>query len=496
MSLPEFVHNLLQAVFHEHHEQVTAICDDQGVVQQVWGAQDFLSEPLRAGASVSLSLPEFTTHDLREPLRLPVVSGREGYFYSLDYKSVHGGGVLLVRNQTDHVAELQQKQQMAHDLALMFRAQSRLMSHLQASHERLAETERHLSETNRLKSQFMANLAHELKTPLTAILGYAEMMGASSEPDREHASKIERSARQLMTLLENLLDQNLLNIATVELHDVPTALTNVMEDIKTIFMPIASRGQLAFHVRHGDLPVVTADDVRLRQILVNLVGNALKFTKQGSVRVEANYGDNLFQVDVIDTGPGIPMREQQRIFQPYQRLNPQSPGAGLGLAIVKQLVETMSGELSVRSVEGEGSTFMLRLPLLQVTSKTTETTRQGLIGIAEDDPDIRDLIAVVLADLGYCVEAFGDGLELCEWASNAKPDMVITDLNLPRMAGIELIMALRQLGHIFPIVVLSASSKSEDRRRAREAGCSLFLKKPVHMLHLVNEVDRLLESHS
>ncbi len=496
MSVPENISGFLQSIFAEFEANSVIKLNENGVVKAVWGDLDFSALAIREGMRIDQCVPEFVGHPLRDDLTLPIVASPQGRYYALLYRAIPDGGLIVIRDQTNHALELRTRQQAAHDMALLLRSQSKMMQHLQASNTRLAKSEHYLSETNRLKSQFLATMAHELKTPLTSILGYAQLMAEKprAEDDEKMVNAIQRGSRQLMTLLENMLDQNLASTTQIDIQLEPCDLNSTFKDIESMFDPLAQSAQLDFAVETNEqLPFVLTDEIRLRQVLVNIIGNAVKFTKVGHVHVHAEWQAGQLLVLVSDSGPGIEAEDMERIFEPYQRADSGAPGIGLGLAIVRQIVEAMGGHVELDSNLGVGTKIRFSIAADQIDQSRAEQQRGGMIALVEDDQDVADLVNVVLSDLGFDVQHFNEGLGLLDWMNVHSADLVITDLHLPGLTGIEIIAELRSRSYEGPIIVLSATSSTDDRRRAHEAGCSLFLKKPIHMVHLLTEVVRLIE---
>lgn len=487
---------MLHSIYADLEPDVVVTFDVNGRVNGIWGEPDRFSLKLNIGDTAEDDLPVLVGHDYRMSLTLPTVLLGSNVFLALDYRPVAEGGVMILRDQSAQVSELQQKQQMAHDLALLYRAQSKLNEHLSATNEHLAESEAYLAETNRLKSQFLANLAHEIRTPLTSIKGYAQLMrsAASDEERLKSANAIERNTHQLVLLLENMLDQNLLDAGRLGLHPRPCDLAILCEDVIDMFRPIVAMAGLEIDCDvAAAMPTVKVDEIRLRQILVNLLGNAVKFTQSGQVGFRASWDSESVEFQITDTGKGIAEDDLVRIFQPYQRLDGREPGAGLGLAIVKQIIDLMEGVIDVQSDLGRGTCVSIRLPVSVIQAESGASIQRGSVLLVEDDPDIADLLTIVLEDVGYGVVHCTDGLSALNLFEDSPKDMVISDVNLPRLSGIELTSQLRLNGFRGPIVILSASDGANDRRRAQDVGCDLYLKKPIHLVQFIAEIDRLAQ---
>jgi signal transduction histidine kinase len=232
---------------------------------------------------------------------------------------------------------------------------------------------RQLEVASRHKSQFLANMSHELRTPLNAILGYTELLrdgiyGQIPEKGRETMERIDRSGRHLLALINDVLDLSKIEAGQLTLSLGDYSLKEVVQTVVTALEPLAAEKKLALSVTLApDLPVGRGDDRRLSQVLLNLVGNAVKFTDAGEVRVAARVSDAAFVVSVSDTGPGIAPEDQQRIFEEFQQADTSNTrkkgGTGLGLSIAKRIIELHGGQLRVESAPGKGSTFSFTVPV-------------------------------------------------------------------------------------------------------------------------------------
>jgi PAS domain S-box-containing protein len=370
---------------------------------------------------------------------------------------------------------------------------------------------------NEGKSRFLANMSHELRTPLNAVLGYAQILmrdDTLSEPQRQGLATIRRSGEHLLALIDDILDLAKIDASRLELCPGPLQLPEFVRVIDDIIRVEASAKELAFH---GDAPadlpaVVEADEKRLRQVLLNLLGNAVKFTETGSVtwRIAARpreRGMTRLRFAVQDTGPGIAAAEQEAIFQPFvQGGTPQerSGGTGLGLAISQQLTRLMGGELRVESEPGRGSLFWFEIdvPVLGVR-RAAQRPRDAVTGytgprrtvlIADDVPANRAVLVDLLESLGFQLVEADDGQALLEAAQACKPDLVITDLVMPVMNGLDAIQKLRQLAGCVdvPVIAVSANASGRDEARGLAAGANAFLPKPIAIDTLLAKVGELL----
>jgi signal transduction histidine kinase len=260
-----------------------------------------------------------------------------------------GWGVAMLDAGAEHAAQLAQ-QQSAHELLLLRREREALIAELE--------------QANRLKSRFIAGMSHEFRTPLTSIIGYSDQLREIRPDDREtqhHLDAVGRGARYLLNLVENLLDQARSEIGPLQLHPGACELADISTEVEQLLRPVAGQKQLSLAWWFAsDIPErLWLDAIRLKQVLINLVGNAVKFTEQGGVDVEFDWQDGRLKVAIADTGPGIDEADAAEIFEPFRRAagHDQTKGAGLGLTISQALVQAMGGEIRLTKCKGDGSRF-------------------------------------------------------------------------------------------------------------------------------------------
>jgi signal transduction histidine kinase/CheY-like chemotaxis protein len=380
--------------------------------------------------------------------------------------------------------------------------------------ELLREAKDKAETANRVKSEFLANMSHELRTPMTAILGFADILLRT--PTREEAADaaeiIKRNGEHLLTVINNMLDLSKIEAGRHELEITRCSPRQIVaEVIRTMQVRAAAKGlSLTAEYRIGVPGEVATDTVRLRQILVNLVGNAVKFTDEGSIRVVVqpeprSQGKERLRFDVIDTGVGIAQEHIAMLFQPFSQVDASAQrrfgGTGLGLAISKRLAMMMGGDITVSSVLGKGATFHLTIatrPLGEVRpsrhatvvarqAATAEVNSAGLncrVLLAEDGPDNQRLISFLLRKAGAEVTVVEDGQKAVERAIpdgqvSGEFDLILLDMQMPVMDGYEAARRLRALGYRGPILALTAHAMKEDRQKCLDAGCDDYLAKPI-----------------
>ncbi len=497
-------------------ERLKPLCVELDAVMKVvswWGNYAFYGfEDLTSGEDGNERFPFLIDLKIDHTLKIPFVDMENGRAAHIDIFQDQGQYYVMFVNATEPRKRQRELQQKANELKLLTHRQNKLMQELEAAHDDLTVKRRQAEEASVAKSRFISGMSHEFRTPLTAILGYIEVL--RKHPDYQkrlftYLSAIERGARHLLSLINNVLDQARLEIGDIVICHAPMDLASLAEDISAIFEPLAAQKNLNFKLKiRGNLPkFIEVDGVRLRQVLINLIDNALKFTERGRVSVEIGWRKNHLFAAVLDTGPGISEADRQRIFEPFQSTDENTNrGAGLGLYISKQLVELMGGTLSVESSPGIGSRFNLRLPAEEFQRKASnhyksspslEPTSEsmafkGLILLAEDNDDIVQLVELFLTEAGYQVIVALDGEQAVTTALRDKPDLVLMDVNLPVFDGLLATKRLRQSNFNKPIVALTASPSERDRIRALEAGCNEYLLKPINMSRLLAVTHELM----
>ncbi|MDI1450970.1 hybrid sensor histidine kinase/response regulator [Polyangium sp. 6x1] len=367
---------------------------------------------------------------------------------------------------------------------------------------------------NRAKSSFLASMSHELRTPLNGILGYAQLLARSPRLSREDLAGlgvVERSGEHLLGLIDDVLDLARIEAGKLELAPAEVHLPALLQSVADLCRVRAEQKGLAFHYvpAAGGPAFVEVDEKRLTQVLLNLLGNAIKFTREGRValRVEREGEEFVFRVE--DTGPGITPADLARIFEPFEQAGDRgarAQGAGLGLSISRKIVEQMGGRLDVESTPGAGSTFAvtLRLPVVAESFSANDarpaeeiTGYEGprrVVLVVDDNEGNRAFLRDALGPLGFEVLEAEDGARAFAAIEARQPDLVLLDLALPDVSGDEIARRLRLRPALvtLPLVASSASVDAAQRERARDAGCDDFLPKPVRLPALFEVLARRL----
>ena len=359
------------------------------------------------------------------------------------------------------------------------------------------------------KSYFFSTVSHDIRTPLNSIIGFSEMLqlGIDDPEEREKAlDAIVTSAQTLLELINDVLDLSKLESGKMELHPVPTDIATLVGKVASSFEVAASRTSVQLHTKVEKMPYLKLDPQRIRQILFNLIGNAVKFTAKGLITVRASYDDGTFILSVADTGRGISKENIGKLMSPYVQLqeHDSTKGTGLGLAICKQLTAQMKGTLELESTLGRGSTFTLRIPDVQaftekeseayfVEHKAPEAAVQLDASIAEkrilivDDQKLNQrILRTMLARLGVrkvlTAENGREALEILNGSERA--DIVLTDMSMPVMDGAELVREMRSSSFLAGIPVCVITADVEVQGGYKEAGFDDVLIKPVTLENL------------
>ena len=367
-------------------------------------------------------------------------------------------------------------------------------------------------EAERAKNEFVSTVSHELRTPMTSVKGYVDLllMGAvgSLEPQQENfLQKVQSNANRLTKLVNDLLDISRIETGRFELEPEPLSMAERIEEVLEMLLPkVQEKGLALRSVMPASLPNVQADRDRLTQILVNLVGNAYKYTPKGEVCVYAYVRDEMMHVAIADTGIGIAPANQRRIFERFFReesvLTEEVTGTGLGLAITVSLIQLHGGEIFLESELGEGSIFTFTMPLAEGEPTEdvgaapddwlTEKPRAFTVLVVEDDPDVGNLLCMTLGHEGFRVKLAASGEEALQMAQEQAPDLISLDIRLPDINGFEVLRRLRSQPETadIPVVVVSVIS---DEARGMRFGAVDYLTKPIDEEKLIRVVKRTLK---
>lgn len=406
-------------------------------------------------------------------------------------------------------------------------------SELMERTEELARARDEAERSNRSKSEFLANVSHEIRTPMTAILGYAQLMrsgGLPEEKSRYFADTICRNGEHLLTILNDILDLSKLEAGRLEIERIECSPREIIKDVITLLKGRAETAGLTLEAEWADsVPeTIRSDPTRLRQILINLVGNAVKFTHEGGVRIITSRQEEdddipMLRIDVVDTGVGIDPKRVDNLFDAFTQADAsttrQYGGTGLGLTVSRRLARMLGGDITVQSRPGEGSRFIVAVdpgpldetdasleaaldwdmtpddpqPVSAAPSRIAPTKRApgpSRVLLAEDNPDNVDLISLILLQVEVELTHVENGRLAVDAAMQATADgtpfdLILMDMQMPELDGYGATRELRGHGVTTPIVALTANAMSQDRQACLDAGCDDYLAKPI-------DVDKLL----
>lgn len=406
------------------------------------------------------------------------------------------------------------------------------IDNLKRTEQELRHTNTELERATKLKDEFLANMSHELRTPLNAILGLTEVLtdqtyGTLNQKQRQSLMTIDRNGNHLLALINDIL--NLSKIASGQMNFIPTPVdvNALCRESVTLIRQQAQRKQLDIQLELPDpSPTIQGDELRLRQALINLLGNAIKFTEsdgQVQLKVELQPMQQLLSIHVIDNGIGIDQKDISKLFEPFVQLDSsltrRFSGTGLGLALVRKIAELHGGSISVSGKLGEGSQFSLHFPWqptelfsedtsdpqgsgrspldpgnINQGSPDSATTLSPLILIADDDDDNIETIWDYLLSRGYRLTRAVNGKEAIAETYSQAPDLILMDIQMPEVNGLEAIQTLREqfTAQQLPIIALTALAMEKDQQRCLNAGANLYISKPFRLKNLVQCINQLL----
>lgn len=379
--------------------------------------------------------------------------------------------------------------------------------------EERARAERAAEKANQTKSLFLASMSHEIRTPLNAVLGFTQLLLLDPQlgpTQRRSLETVHRSGEHLLMLLNDILEMSKIEAGRVETHPVHFDLWAMLEDLEATFVILTRQAGLTLEVFKTDaLPRwVLGDEQKLRQVLHNLLGNAVKFTETGGIVLRADLHadghDNAprLHFEVEDSGPGIPEESRQSVFRTFEQLSADKTrkgGTGLGLAISKAYVELMGGNIAIGGEVGVGSVFSFELPFTpgqaqegharQTSSRVTRLAEgQGEVRIlvVDDNDANREILSTLLRLAGFTVQEAADGVAACDLFTSWNPSLILLDMVMPVMDGFQVMECIRttEAGRLVPIIAVTASVLREDENRVLAAGAVAFLKKPFKAAEL------------
>lgn len=514
MKLPDEVTGLIGRFYHGETPPFCMAMDHDYRLLKKWGDGRWVGfESYVQGDSMAKLEPFLAACDMQSAQQLRFLSIKDGAtVHLLSQPFADGIYVVLLDARQEHTV-VQARQQSVNEHRLlklyqdkMIRRQNELIAELVEAKAELDHLHIEAKRSSEARGRFIAMMSHEFRTPLAAIVSYADLAaeeGVEMNQVRKSLESISRSGRHLTSLVEAVLDDASLNAGSLQLKKRDFSPRDTVQDLTAIMAPLAAEKGLSFSasIENGTPDTVHADDVCLRQVLVNMLGNAVKFTTEGSIRLHLACEGDVLVATVTDTGPGIDVADQERVFRAFERGEGQdAAGTGLGLTISLRLARLMGGDLTMTTAPGRGCRIELKIPVVIGESQDAEdsgafptpsadnmATCAASVLVCDDDEDMLALIEFYLHRAGYGLIASSSGTEAIEKAVAYQPDLVLMDVNVPDTNGVDAAREMRRQGFRNPIVALTASRLSAGEA----AGFTLCFRKPASMQELLAQIKRL-----
>lgn len=370
-------------------------------------------------------------------------------------------------------------------------------------------------EANRTKSIFLANMSHEIRTPMNAILGYSQLMMDNDELDertREKSYIIYNSGKHLLGVINGILEMSKIEAGHIKVSTAPMDMSSFVCDVKYIFLNKLLEKSIEFEINTNNLPdIVFSDEDKLRQIAINLISNATKFTKNGKIVWDLDFDteNSLLKMSIQDTGCGIAHEDLANIFQPFEQSDAGKKygGTGLGLSITKNLVELLNGGIKVESYVNVGTKFSVKIPVKRFRNREkadsnartrivglTKNSRHSKILVVDDSKENRDVLVEILSGAGFEVAQANDGIEALDLLNIFNPELIFMDVRMPNMDGLtasKIIKSTEEYKHI-PIIAVTAGAFSSDTEQIIEAGLDSYIIKPFENINVLETVRKYL----
>ncbi len=484
--IEQIAENLYALTARKMKPLVVVVDRDNNYISHFGELTDYRLPEFEVGQSCIDVLPFLVGLESEEYVSLPIVSFNEANVSSVNVIKINlHRYVVLLEAGKEHQRE-QQATQDTNETKLLY--------------QKLQQLTQQLEIANNAKTRFISGMSHEFRTPISSILGYSNLLAAKYSPEDEKyqfAKSIESNTQYLLSLIDNVLEHAQLEADKLLVNIVPFSLSDLVINLGHMFGSRADESKVAFNVHASDsLPeAIYSDFLRLQQMLINIVGNAFKFTENGHIDINFDWQDDELIVKVSDTGPGISIEHQASIFQAYNRIDSTKKGAGLGLAISAQIAEKLNGRLELESEPGVGSVFTL---YIEAKVTNLSSIRQDLLSdkvkkvlIVEDDLDLVELLKIYLNELGYSTISVANGIEALQHSEDYEIDFVLLDMQLPDLNGVNVAKELRSRKFNAPIIAMTASINSDDKVQALQAGCNEFLSKPIQIPPLINAINNV-----
>jgi signal transduction histidine kinase len=424
-----------------------------------------------------------------EPMVFPYVE-LNGFFVDIHVLGDTASADLVIHDVSETHETERVLQQRAHENSLLSEQRAALNSELAELNQELFLRRRQAESASAAKSRFIASMSHEFRSPIASIMGYADLIQAEL-PGSDNPQALQRASWHLLTLVENLLEQAREGQENISLNPSRFSLDRLAGDIEALFRTQSTAKGLDFEVQSSPAGIeVECDELRLRQILINQVSNALRYTQQGEVSVHFRHRDDKLHIRVRDSGRGIEPADIERIFDAFTRVGEgNTSGAGLGLTITRQLIKRMGGQLKVESEPGAGSEFRVVIPCPLLRDEPDEMpSLSGTVLWVDDDQDILSLYLVVLENWGLRVITANSVAQAREMFSSHDCPVVVTDMHLTDGNGVELFNHLRVERPDITGIIISGSGLVDLAPDIAGKGIRTFLQKPIDAKLLYKEI--------
>ena len=493
-----------QGFFLKQRYKPLTLCFDHAALLTTWcGDLNYygLNGDILPNVSATELLPLLIGIDVHKVTELPYVNLSDGHSADIHVIPNETGFCVFLVDSSRQKSGHEEIQQIANEVSL-------LNSKLKILTAELEQKNLALDKANQAKSEFIAGMSHEFRTPIVSILGHSAWL-------KKHLSKhtqwlkslesIERSGTFLVTLINNLLQQGQNSVQhPLQIVRIPVNIPNFISSLLQIIQPLADEKNIL--LRSSPPPekcdcCYLIDKNHLQQVLINLLANAVKFTRNGEVSLSVEYQTHQISFEVRDTGIGIPPDSLKDILIPFTRANNASAfqGAGLGLSIANRIITTMNGELQINSIENKGTKILIHLPAECASCVAIESApekplavslHQGAVLLMEDNLDIVSIYSLFFKEAGINLNSVTDPSLFFDTVQSIAPEMIIIDYHLGETTGIDLVKEIRDSGFNGKIIMLTATSDINDRlqREALAAGCNQFMEKPSDVNSLINFV--------
>ena len=489
--IEKIAENLYTLTARKMKPLVVAIDEGNNFISHHGELNDYKLPRFEKGQSCAEALPFLVGLEEEAYVAFPLVSFNDDNVCSVNIIRINENRfVVLLEASEEHERE-QRVTQDSNETKLLYQKLQHLTEKLEVA--------------NNTKSRFISGMSHELRTPISSILGYSNLLVQkySKEDGNEeykYVKAIEGNTQYLLSLVDNLLEHAQLEADKIIINIAPFILNDLIANVGIMFGAQAEKSNIEFNLETDEtLPkVIYSDQIRLQQVLINIIGNAFKFTEEGSITVKFSWRDGKLNIVVKDTGPGISAENQSSIFVPYKRFNATNvKGAGLGLSISAKIANKLNGRVEVESRLGEGSLFRLVIKAksansINSTSHENNEARRKRVLIVEDDSFLIELLKIYLHDSGFSTLTAMDGEKALDICAQEDIQLVLLDMQLPVLNGVEVAKKLRKSHFKVPIIAMTASSNNEDKVKAIAAGCDEFLSKPIQPESLLNTIDNIL----